>query len=160
MGPASSSFLGATAHVLRPHRVARQTPHTLGRALGLLASAFALVNERNGEAGVSIGGLPGASPIPKQARDARGGGCGPLLGSPSEEVGHGRGAGSSSVAGLGRTKASWRRPATVRLTDPASSGDLAESAGLHVVDEAPHLILLGDEGAFLDALDGVADINL
>jgi hypothetical protein len=31
---------------------ARQTPDTLGRALGLLGSAFALVNERNGEAGV------------------------------------------------------------------------------------------------------------
>jgi hypothetical protein len=43
--------------------------------------------------------------------------------------------------------------------DRARSGDLAEPAGLHVVDEAPHLILLGDEGAFLDALDGVADVT-
>jgi hypothetical protein len=70
-------LLGATTHVLRPHRVPRQTPHTLGRALGLLASAFALVNERNEEAGVLVGGLSGASPIPTPARDARGGGCGP-----------------------------------------------------------------------------------
>ena len=44
-----------------------------------------------GEAGVLVGGLSGASPIPKQARDARGGGGGPRLGSPSEEVGHERG---------------------------------------------------------------------
>ena len=28
------------------------------------------------------------------------------------------------------------------------SGDLVEPAGLHVVDEAPHLILPGDERAF------------
>jgi hypothetical protein len=41
-------LLGATTHVLRPHRVPRQTPHTLGRALGLLASAFALVTSATG----------------------------------------------------------------------------------------------------------------
>jgi hypothetical protein len=66
-------LLGATTHVLRLDRVPRQTRQTLGRALGLLGSAFALVNEHNGEAGVLVGGLSGASPILKQARDARGG---------------------------------------------------------------------------------------
>jgi hypothetical protein len=39
------------------------------------------------------------------------------------------------------------------------SGDLVEPARLHVVDEPPHLILPGDEGAFPDALDGVAHIT-
>jgi hypothetical protein len=42
--------------------------------------------------------------------------------------------------------------------NPGSSADFRETAGLHVVDEAPHLIASRDEGALLDPLDGVADI--
>src|SRR5918996_1950844 len=42
--------------------------------------------------------------------------------------------------------------------DPGCSGDLVEPARLHVVDEAPHLILPGDERAFRYSLDRVADV--
>src|SRR3954465_6060333 len=35
---------------------------------------------------------------------------------------------------------------------------LAQLAGLHLVDEPPHRVLVGDERAVLDALDRVADV--
>jgi hypothetical protein len=42
--------------------------------------------------------------------------------------------------------------------DSRCSGDLVEPARLDVVDEAPHLIRLRDEGALLDPSDRVADV--
>ena len=68
---------------------------------------------------------------------------------------HGRGIGSDSP--MDQTN---REVAVRAIVLAISSHDLIESAGLHVVDETPHLVLVRDEGAFQDALDRVADVSL
>jgi hypothetical protein len=56
-------------------------------------------------------------------------------------------------------QAETKGPGIGAARDSRCSADLVEPARLHVVDETPHLILLGDEGAFPYALDRVADIT-
>ena len=57
----------------------------------------------------------------------------------------------------------WRRgrwPAVTPEARRGRSGDLLELAGVHVVDEAAHRVLVGHEGAGLDAGDRLADVTL